>query len=369
MRGASRREPPGYRRRAFEKPYALLPTYTARFPDVLTRVAQLRPSHLPLPRFPCPSLLAYEVPAFCTSRPLSPPSVHSRSPIPPLYSLTHRGVGTMSGIARGRLQEERRNWRKEHPYGFHARPANTNGQTNLLIWHCGIPGMPNVRELGGVRGVTPSGSPVLSSFACSCRFVAASGCVCGLPRLVVVRRGYAVHAVPPWRDMGGSFIVYWDSADLSASPLVLPLAAWYSTLVARVGCFLRSLSSLPPSALLCSSPLPQTPWAGGIYKLVMEFSEDYPSRPPRCRFDPPLFHPNVYPSGTVCLSILDAEKGWRPSITVKQILLGVQSLLDTPNASDPANGDAYALFTRSKAAYTEKIRQIAAKSAQEAAAE
>lgn len=114
---------------------------------------------------------------------------------------------------------------------------------------------------------------------------------------------------------------------------------------------------------------PQTPWAGGIYKLVMEFSEDYPSRPPRCRFDPPLFHPNVYPSGTVCLSILDAEKGWRPSITVKQILLGVQSLLDTPNASDPANGDAYALFTRSKAAYTEKIRQIAAKSAQEAAAE
>eukprot|EP00170_Pyropia_yezoensis_P008508 contig_35686_g8539 len=81
----------------------------------------------------------------------------------------------MSGIARGRLQEERRNWRKEHPYGFHARPANTDGQTNLLIWHCGIPGMPN------------------------------------------------------------------------------------------------------------------TPWAGGIYKLVMEFSEDYPSRPPRCRFDPPLF--------------------------------------------------------------------------------
>ena len=39
---------------------------------------------------------------------------------------------------------------------------------------------------------------------------------------------------------------------------------------------------------------------------------------------PGFFHPNIYPSGTVCLSILNEEEGWRPSITVKQILLGVQ---------------------------------------------
>ena len=43
---------------------------------------------------------------------------------------------------------------------------------------------------------------------------------------------------------------------------------------------------------------------------------------PAGRFTPPLFHPNVYPSGTVCLSILDADKGWRPSITVKQVSNG-----------------------------------------------
>jgi ubiquitin-protein ligase len=34
---------------------------------------------------------------------------------------------------------------------------------------------------------------------------------------------------------------------------------------------------------------------------------------------PPLFHPNVYPSGTVCLSLLDEEKDWRPAITIKQV--------------------------------------------------
>lgn len=157
-----------------------------------------------------------------------------------------------------------------------------------------------------------------------------------------------------------------------------------------------------------------TIWEGGFYPLTMEFSEDYPAKPPkvgagaaktckrvpcgcwggqgvlllcapahvgagggaagalwgmqrRCilrrrsrwlflqggvcqprqydRFIPPVrttclaspaptgvqcklperfFHPNIYPSGTVCLSILNEDEGWRPSITVKQILMGIQ---------------------------------------------
>ena len=63
----------------------------------------------------------------------------------------------------------------------------------------------------------------------------------------------------------------------------------------------------------------KTSWEGGLYKLRMTFKEDYPSSPPKCKFEPPLFHPNVYPSGTVCLSLLDEEKDWRPAITIKQV--------------------------------------------------
>lgn len=37
------------------------------------------------------------------------------------------------------------------------------------------------------------------------------------------------------------------------------------------------------------------------------------------KFDPPLFHPNVYPSGTVCLSLLDEDKDWRPTVSIKQV--------------------------------------------------
>ena len=82
------------------------------------------------------------------------------------------------------------------------------------------------------------------------------------------------------------------------------------------------------------------------------------------KFVPPLFHPNVYPSGTVCLSILDEEKDWRPAITVKQILLGIQviifvvfvyslvlflqDLLNDPNIKDPAQAEAYTCFCQNR---------------------
>jgi ubiquitin-conjugating enzyme E2 I len=88
----------------------------------------------------------------------------------------------------------------------------------------------------------------------------------------------------------------------------------------------------------------QTPWEGGNYKLRMLFKDEYPSIPPKCKFEPPLFHPNVYPSGTVCLSLLDEEKDWRPAITIKQILLGIQDLLNEPNVKDPAQAEAYTIY-------------------------
>jgi ubiquitin-protein ligase len=37
------------------------------------------------------------------------------------------------------------------------------------------------------------------------------------------------------------------------------------------------------------------------------------------KFPANFFHPNIYPSGTVCLSILNEDEDWKPSITVKQV--------------------------------------------------
>jgi ubiquitin-conjugating enzyme E2 I len=73
---------------------------------------------------------------------------------------------------------------------------------------------------------------------------------------------------------------------------------------------------------------------------------------------PPLFHPNVYPSGTVCLSILNEEEGWKPAITIKEILLGIQFLLDEVNPDSPAQADAYNLFKKDRVAYERKVRMV-----------
>ena len=58
----------------------------------------------------------------------------------------------------------------------------------------------------------------------------------------------------------------------------------------------------------------------------------------------------------VCLSILNNEKGWKPSITVKQILLGIQELLDAPNNGDAAQEPAWRLW-KDPARYVARVKE------------
>ena len=51
------------------------------------------------------------------------------------------------------------------------------------------------------------------------------------------------------------------------------------------------------------------------------------------------------------------DEGWRPSITVKQLLLGIQELLDTPNPNSPAQSDAYMIFTNNTPEYKKRVKE------------
>ena len=46
------------------------------------------------------------------------------------------------------------------------------------------------------------------------------------------------------------------------------------------------------------------PWMAGLYEVTMEFTDDFPHKPPKCQFPKGFFHVNVYPSGTICLRCL-----------------------------------------------------------------
>ena len=52
--------------------------------------------------------------------------------------------------------------------------------------------------------------------------------------------------------------------------------------------------------------------------------------------------------------------GWKPSITIKQLLIGIQDLLDNPNPDDPAQKEPYLAYKNDKALYQRKVREQAA---------
>ena len=108
----------------------------------------------------------------------------------------------------------------------------------------------------------------------------------------------------------------------------------------------------------CGIPGPKNSlWEGGLYKINLNFPEDYPVLPPKCVFQQKLFHPNIYPSGAVCLSIINEEEDWRVGLKVKDILLGIQELLANPNEKSPAQQEAYEIYCKNKEEYKRRVRE------------
>lgn len=44
-----------------------------------------------------------------------------------------------------------------------------------------------------------------------------------------------------------------------------------------------------------------TAWEGGLFELKLEFTQDYPTKPPNIRFLTKMYHPNIYNDGRICL--------------------------------------------------------------------
>ena len=105
-----------------------------------------------------------------------------------------------------------------------------------------------------------------------------------------------------------------------------------------------------------------TDWEGGVYGLKLYFKDEYPSKAPEVLFSPPIFHPNVFSQGQICLSLLKEDQlgGWQASITLKQCLMAIQEMLDTPNADDPANSEAARLYRYHRGKYSAQIKAYAA---------
>ncbi|KAJ5344434.1 Ubiquitin-conjugating enzyme E2 2 [Penicillium brevicompactum] len=103
-----------------------------------------------------------------------------------------------------------------------------------------------------------------------------------------------------------------------------------------------------------------TPFEDGTFRLVMNFEEQYPNKPPGVKFISQMFHPNVYGTGELCLDIL--QNRWSPTYDVAAILTSIQSLLNDPNTSSPANVEASNLYKDNRKEYTKRVRETVEKS-------
>ena len=86
-----------------------------------------------------------------------------------------------------------------------------------------------------------------------------------------------------------------------------------------------------------------TPYEAGWFHFTGKFPDNYPNAPPELTFRTTnqnriRFHPNLYETGKVCLSILGTWSGqaWTPVMTLETVCLSLRSIMnDNPITNEP----------------------------------
>lgn len=125
---------------------------------------------------------------------------------------------------------------------------------------------------------------------------------------------------------------------------------------------------------------PETPYATGQYKAQISFPKEFPMEPPTFRIMSNFWHPNVYPNGNICISILHppgtddmnveetAMMRWTPVQTIRSVLISIISLLSDPDPKEsgaPANVDALVMYRDRPDAFLKRCQEYAQKSLME----
>lgn len=108
-------------------------------------------------------------------------------------------------------------------------------------------------------------------------------------------------------------------AGVSASPVADNVMTWYAISLPQ---FVNRAMILTMTRNAVIIGPADTPFEDGTFRLVMNFEEQYPNKPPGVKFISQMFHPNVYGTGELCLDIL--QNRWSPTYDVAAILTSIQ---------------------------------------------
>ncbi|PSR79416.1 hypothetical protein PHLCEN_2v7061 [Hermanssonia centrifuga] len=99
-----------------------------------------------------------------------------------------------------------------------------------------------------------------------------------------------------------------------------------------------------------------TPYAGGYFNVKFKFTEEFPAAPPKCWFATKIFHPNVGPTGEICVNTL--KKDWKSQYGISHILVTVKCLLIYPNPESALDEEAGKLLLENYDDYCARAKLI-----------
>ena len=86
-----------------------------------------------------------------------------------------------------------------------------------------------------------------------------------------------------------------------------------------------------------------TPYEGGVFRVKLEISNDFPQAPPKGICLTKIYHPNISERGDICVNIL--KKDWNPnSWSLYNIFEIIKCLLIVPFPQSALNEDAGKMF-------------------------
>eukprot|EP00043_Microstomoeca_roanoka_P002353 m.37809 g.37809 ORF g.37809 m.37809 type:complete len:204 (+) comp11432_c1_seq1:349-960(+) len=81
-----------------------------------------------------------------------------------------------------------------------------------------------------------------------------------------------------------------------------------------------------------------TPYEGGVFRVRLSLSPDFPNSPPKGYFLTKIFHPNVADSGEICVNTL--KKDWKAENSLEHVFTVIKCLLIHPNPASALNEEA-----------------------------